>query len=220
MFKSVLNAYRVIFKPGVVGFSNAPGQLENFPTFTENTNADPLCDGLGNQWVRDASDPQAFRDPANSGGPSIYRFPTAQVWDYFPNAIQTQQSYYFIGLEGGIYYPLAIYQIVASAFGLDDGAMLPWDSYKLYLQIFAPNSGVQPSMGDIPQFSTPIDVPPNRLVYEPGVKTPFNAIAGGNSGGACIALSTIMDTYNEPNADTFDFVLNVSWAFYNYQLGV
>jgi hypothetical protein len=216
-FKSIFNAFRTSAKPGVKRLNNQdPNNPRVGPLYGDNENADPLCDPTGCQWIRDASDPQAFLDPQNANSSSV-AYPEAQVWDFFPNFLVAPDFTYYLGVYGaGQYAALAIYNIVAIANATVDGAGTPWLDYPLYLQIFTPNNGVEPVNGANPDFCMPIPRAPDCAKWTFGVKTPFNCVAA-LEGGAAICLSTTPAVYTKPDAGAaiYTFELNVNWAFYS-----
>jgi len=206
-FKSIFSAYRVNAKPGVKSLNNQdPNLPATGPQFTDNENADPLCDEFGSQWVRDASDPRAFLDSSNENL-SVLGTPQAQVWSFFPNFLVPAETFYFVGQEaGGNGRPAAIYNLVAMA-----GAA---PAIPLFLQVFTPNNGVAPINGAFPAFSMPIPALPDCAKWSFTVKTPLNGVSG-LSGGFAIAASKTGDVYTAPLVgDLVTFQLNVNWAFY------
>jgi len=206
MFKSIFSAFRVSYKPGVTSYNNQPDNAQySGPNLEQNTNADPLCDAKGNQWVRDASDPQAFR--LNSQDvPELIFFPESQRWEHFPNFLIPEATSYFIGDDSGLTWPVAAYKIHASA---DTTPPSAWSATPLYFQIFGDGNA---SPGAFATFSAPIPRPPESLYLDFGVKTPFNSL--DINGGMAFALSTTRDTFTAPAPGAFTFSVNVSWAFY------
>lgn len=204
-FKSIWNVFRVSAKPGVRRLNNQDPTLPlTGPVYQGNENAPPLCDELGNQWVRDASDPRAFLDP-NNANLGTAGFPEAQVWERYPTVAQPDGPVYTFGVDGlAVARPSALYNVVANA---DTVAPSAWSAYPLYLLL---------TRGGTVLFSAPIPRPPESFQWTFGVKTPLNSVAAF-SGGFEARCSTTRDTYTAPVGITFG--VNVNWAFYSIVQG-
>jgi len=229
MFKSIADSFRAFKKPGSGGdfTSNAILSDNQYvgPVVENNNNIDPLADNYGNQWVRDASDPQAYQDAGNLSSMSV--MPTAQAWSRFPNFDVPQALGYWIGQatiafgDPPVGVPSALYDIRVSAFVTVGGVPQVWSASPLYLFIYAGpgvagnNEGVYPVAGSFPSFSLPIPRPPEYLQYTPGVKTPLNAV-NGLGGGFGLFLSSDPFVYLQPAVvgESYFFGVDVSWAYY------
>lgn len=206
-FKSLWRALRVSNKPGLqTGFDSFVVTPKNYAQYSENSNADPLCDQYGCQWTRDAGVPLGFRDTSNVSSASLGML-YKQIWE---TAVAVDHMFVGQGFAGGA--PCAVFKVAAS-FG--DPA-IPWDASPYYLQLFTPNNGVLPGPGAIPDFVIPAPRPNEGLgqaYFDFGVRTPFNGVSG-LGGGVCLAFSVTPNVYTNPGGVLGQ--INVNWARYAY----
>lgn len=209
IFKDV---YRAMFKPGIREAFNPYGsnQGQQLPYVGNNGNVSGIADNLGSLWVRDASKPIYFNDPANPLNTEL-GYPWKQLW-----STALGQNFLLIGqgnLNLGL--PTALYHVI----GVFGDPTVPWATDPYYLQIHAPyNLATAPAPGAIPQVSVPCPRPNEgigraEIVF--GADTPFNAVSG-QGGGACICISSTPDTYTAPAVNAGQ--ISANWAYYNYKI--
>ena len=204
MFKSLLSAFRVAFKPGVDTIN--PDVEDNpLPFYSQNENADPLCDALGNQWVRDAGAPAQWFDPNNPQATREGYLGSQRRTQVF-NAASVEVA---PGNTSGL--PCAVFSVYAEA---GDPATA-WDTDPVYLLAFTPyNNGVPPNPGDPADYSFAVPRAPTNLSMQFGIATPLNGINTPNLGGFIFAFSETSDTYT-PGTITGNILVN--WAYYYVQ---
>lgn len=200
-FNSILKAFRATLKPGVADLNEEATQTANYPVYSDSENGDPNSDNFGNQWVKDAGLPLAFRDQSNPLGLKDAAA-IRQIWEY---AATTDIMYIGQTIGGGA--PCALYQLIAFA----GDPTVAWDADPIYLQLHITNNGIAPPLGRPAQFSMPVPRPPLLANYWPTVRTPFNSVSAF-TGGIAIAFSSTPDNYTPGPVGS----INANYAFYSY----
>lgn len=197
MFKSIFNAFRVTKSPGidVVNPDVDPSPLYYY---NENENGDPLCDAIGNQWVRDASAPAQFFDPSNPQSlRQAFLGVQRRTQVFAESLIEIAQ-----GSTGG--KPCGVFSIYAEA----GDPSTAWDTAPVYLLAFTPST--PPNSGDTADYSFAVPRAPTNLNIQFGTVTPLNGVQA-LSGGFIFAFSETPNTYT-PGTITGNILVN--WAYY------
>lgn len=197
-FKKLFSVFRGSFKPGLSGLTRPALDAPKSPYASQNANVDPVADYFGAQWIRNADNPllhdPSVGDTVNFG---------AQVNEIFRNVGNC-----YVGQSGAplVGKPCAVFKVWV----VSGDPAVSWATAPVYLQGFnaanEDSSSAPKADGVVPQFVTPVPIPPGQAYVDFGLGLPFNYSAGGIS----FYLSTTRDTLTKGPTGTF----MVNWAFY------